>query len=95
MGYNKFYDNLFHIVSSHAIVSKFEMDHLDTLEFSSQIVPSELPTKPRIYPLKPTTSKTLTGQEGDPGVTSHIPGSHITCFRECKECERMNPHPPK
>jgi hypothetical protein len=37
------------------------MGHLDTLEFSPQIVPSELPTKPRICPLKPTTSKTLNG----------------------------------
>jgi hypothetical protein len=23
------------------------------------------------------------------------PGSHFTCFRECKECEGMNPHTPK
>jgi hypothetical protein len=28
------------------------------------------------------------GQEGSPGVTSHAPGS-------AKECEGMNPHPPK
>ncbi len=23
------------------------------------------------------------------------PGSHITCSRECKECEGVNPHTPK